>query len=429
MNHRYPFAMFLAVTLCITVDSLAENWPQFRGPESNSQSQAINLPVKWNSDSVAWRTELPGEGHSSPITWDNRIFVTTSEKQGDSVTRRVVCVNAKDGAIFWQRDVHTGPAESVHAMNSYATSTPATDGERVYAFFGRGGFHCLDMQGKVLWSKELGKFPGPFGTGSSPLIVGDLVIQSCDSGDTSLSFIAAYNRLTGEELWRTSRNIKPISRFKGSKGGWASPILFTDGNQQQIVINGQFGGWAYDLKTGKELWHCWDTSTQGRGTPSCLAGKGVIYVPNERPEGGTTYAIKPTARGDATNVKDDLAWKTPRLNGRVLASPVKVGETLFLVAMNGVGIRFDTQTGKMASPMRLGGNYSATPLVAKELVYVLEESGLTKVFRFNDEPEMVAENKSLKSEHEEVFRASIAPGDGQLFIRSTRALYCVGGKN
>ena len=219
------------------------NWNRWRGPDGNGLSGETNLPVKWSAEDVTWRAELKGLGHSSPTIWGERIFLTAAIEGGKQ--RVVMCIDRNNGKIVWKRTAWEGVPEQSHRMNQWASPTCATDGERVVAFLGNGGVHCYDLDGKEMWSREVGRFQGSWGAAASPVIIGDLVIQNCD--DTGKAFLLGLEKQTGKEVWRTARREKP-------RGGWSSPILIDADERQELVLNGEFGVQAYDPTSGKEHW-------------------------------------------------------------------------------------------------------------------------------------------------------------------------------
>jgi len=270
-------------------------WPRWRGPNGDGQSPETDLPIQWNEKSIAWRAPLRGAGQSSPIIWGDHVFLTTAPDAGKS--RVVLALDRKSGKLLWEKEVWKGNPEKSHAQNGWATATCATDGERVVAFFGKGGLHCFTVDGKPLWSKELGVFPGEWGTAASPVIVGDLVIQNCDSAGEGL--LLAFDKTTGAEKWRTPRTAP-------ERGGWTTPVMVKVGDKYELVLNGEKAVTGYDLATGKELWHC--KSFIGRGEPTVTPGaEGLLFVVSGQP--GDIFAIRPGGRGDVT--KTHMAWYTP----------------------------------------------------------------------------------------------------------------------
>jgi len=205
-------------------------WPRFRGPDGSGQSSDTDVPVRWGPADVAWRTELSGQGHSSPCVWDGQIFLTGARKTKDGhVERLVFCLDRNTGAVVWKKAASVGEAEVTHNMNGFASATCATDGQRVVAFFGRGGIHVYDMHGKKLWSRDLGTFPGPWGTAASPIMLDDKIIQNCDA--LGESFLIALDKKTGQTVWKTARRQKP-------RGGWSTPLLIDAGSRKELVLGG-----------------------------------------------------------------------------------------------------------------------------------------------------------------------------------------------
>jgi outer membrane protein assembly factor BamB len=319
-------------------------------------------------------------------------------------------------------------------MNSFATPTCVTDGERVVAFFDRAGIHCFDLDGKPLWSQSLGEFPGPWGVAASPILVGDRVIQNCDA--QGLSSIVALDKKTGKILWRTPRSEKPM-------GGWGTPIEVRTGNRSEVVVNCQTGLDAYDPATGKPLWNC--RGFNGRGEPVPEFAHGLLFAVNGLP--GDVYAVRPGGSGDVSETH--RVWHTPRTKVRDVASPIVVGDYLFAIDMKGSATTYDARSGKVLwsesipvatppSPAQAGSGkppvsqkirsaFTASPIESGGLIYLNTEFGETLVIKPGPKLDIVARN-SLGDRSGELFRASIAPISGRLYLRSNRALYCVGAK-
>ena len=303
-------------------------------------------------------------------------------------------------------------------MNGWASATCATDGERVYAFFGRGGgLFCYSLDGGLLWNQPLGEFAGPWGTAACPVIVGDLVIQNCDSD--SNAFIAAFNRTSGKQVWKTDRD-----NFRG----WSTPILIQTPVRHELVLNGHTGVQAYDPDTGKKLWFC--KSFNGRGTPTVTPGHGLLYTVNGKQ--GDVYAIRPGGAGDVTT--SHMKWHTPRQCSRDLPSPILIDKNLLVMDMRrAVLTNYDAVTGKTLWAKRVGsgssGQFSATPVAWNDNAFFVAESGETFVIQPTKDGMNVLHVNNVEPEDEEIFRASLTPSDGQVFLRSDRALYCIGKRS
>jgi outer membrane protein assembly factor BamB len=403
-------AILLAGLFTASAVAAEPTWPRWRGPNGDGQSPETDLPLKWNDKSIVWRTPLTGAGQSSPVVWGDRVFLTTAPDGGKS--RVVLALDRKTGKILWEKEVWKGSPEKSHAQNGWATATCATDGERVVAFFGKGGLHCFAVDGKPLWSKDLGEFPGEWGAAASPVIVGDLVIQNCDAAGEGL--LVAFDKTTGKEAWRTLRTAP-------ERGGWTTPVLVKVGDKQELVLNGEKAVTGYDPATGKELWHC--KSFIGRGEPTVTPGAGgLLFVVNGQP--GDIYAVRPGGRGDVT--KTHMAWHTLRKGGRDQPSPILAGDFMVVANMAGLATCYEAPTGKVLWSERLKGSFSSSPVAAGGRVFFQNETGDTTVIEPGPELKVVAEN-TLGAKRE-VFRASLIPCGGQWFTRSDKAAYCIGGK-
>ena len=409
---QIPRILFLGALACSPAKiNGEENWPQFRGPSGRGHSSAKDVPLKWSPDSVLWKISLKGKGQSSAVNWGDNLFLTGSSDDGRK--RYLYCVDGKNGKMLWEKTIDCASPERPHRMNSYATPTCATDGERVVAFFGPGGLHCHDLEGRKLWSRQLGDFPGPWGVAASPVIVNNMVIQNCDA--EGASSLVALDLSSGEVLWQTARTDKP-------RGGWSTPVLIETGERKELVLNGELGVRGYDPVNGKELWFC--RGFNGRGSPVPDFSNGLLYVVNGKP--GDTYAVKPGGSGDVT--KSRMAWHAPRRGGRDLPSPVVVGDFLVVVSMSGLATCYDAASGKVHWQQHLGekGEYAAAPLVVNGHVLIQSVyGGKTVVLKPGKRFEVLRVN-DLGAEVDEVFRSCLSPIKGKIFARSLSMLYCVG---
>ena len=378
----------------VTVGS-ASHWSQFRGPSGLGISQAADLPLRFGEQNIAWKADLPAEGHSSPVVWADKIFVTGAKENGGAAERHVMCLDRATGKLLWDSVPGTGEGESLHKMNSWATPSCVADSERVIAFFGVGGLHCFDHQGVQLWSKDLGEFPGRWGVGASPILFGSVVIQNCDAeGD---SFLIALEKATGKEVWRTPRESKP-------RGGWSTPIIIEVDGHKELIVNGEFGVSAYDPSTGHPLWNC--EGFNGRGTPVPTWGNGRLYVVNGKT--GDIYSVHPGGTGNVT--KTHMVWHTDRRGGRDLPSPVLTGDCVVAINMGGIATGYDASTGKELWKERLGGKFSGSPITVGDLVYALAENGEVVVLEAGKQSKIVSRN-TFTTGDAETFRSSIAVSD------------------
>jgi outer membrane protein assembly factor BamB len=387
-----------------------DNWPHWRGPTFDGHAAPGNWPVRWDAKSVLWKTPLKGRGQSSPIVWGERIFLTTALENGKD--RVVFCLDRKDGKLLWEHVAWTGTPEKTHKMNGWATASCATDGERVVAFFGRGGLHCYSVDGKQLWSRDLGPFEGPWGTSASPIIVGDVVIQNCDAEQEA--YLLAADVRSGKTIWRTPRTVP-------DKGGWSTPVVVDAGGRQEIVVNGAKAVTGYDLKTGKVLWSC--KSFNGRGEPTATPGLGMVFMVNGLK--GDMYAVRPGGTGDVTS--SHMVWHTPRKGGRDQPSPIVIGDYLIVATMDGIATGYEAKTGKELWKERMDGTFTSSPIAAGGLAYFQSDAGVTYVLQPGPNAKLVSRN-TLPAAPDELFRASLTPSAGQIFSRSDQMLFCIGAK-
>jgi outer membrane protein assembly factor BamB len=391
------------------------NWPGWGGPSGTCHTAETGLPLSWSSESVLWTAELRGDGQSTPVIWGDQIFLTTALDKGRQ--RVVFSIDRRDGKVLWEQVAWTGEPEPSHAMNGWASATCATNGKVVVAFFGRGGLHGYALDGKHLWSRDLGQFDGPWGTAASPVFHGDTVIQNCDSESKESSLMAVDYR-TGETVWSTPR---------ANMRGWSTPIVIRTPAREELILNSHAGVRGYDPRSGRELWWCEGFS--GRGEPVPAYGHGLLYCVNGL--AGDIYSVRPGGEGDVTST--NRAWHTPRRAGRDLPSPVVMDDHLIVMSMAGILTCYDCASGKELWKERIGEKYSSSPLVAEGRAYFQNDAGETTVVQPGTALKIVAKSK-LPSESDELFRAALVPSKGQIFIRSSKHLFAIGqpaasGKN
>lgn len=402
---------FATIGLSTSGAQAEEPWTSWRGPHADGHSHETDLPVNWTPADVAWKAPLKGRGQSSPIFAGDRIFLTTGVNDGRE--RVILCLHRKDGRVLWEKTVWTGDPEPLHKMNTWASATCATDGERVYAFFGRGGgLFCYTVEGEKVWEKDLGRFESPWGAAASPVLASDLIIQNCDSDKDA--YIIGIDKKTGAEVWRTPRE---------TIRGWSSPILLRVDDHDEIVVNGHFGPKGYDPATGKEIWYC--KSFNGRGEPTVTPGpNGLLFVLNGLR--GDAYALRRGGKGTIT--QSHMAWHTPRKTGRDLPSPIVVKNAMLAMEMNGgIVTAYNVDDGAEMWRERVSGNFSASPTAWRDLAFFVAESGETVAIDPVAASETrIASRNTVGAADDEIFRAGVVPSEGQVFLRSDKALYCIG---
>ncbi|MDP7348485.1 MAG: PQQ-binding-like beta-propeller repeat protein, partial [Phycisphaeraceae bacterium] len=296
-------------------------WPGWRG-DGSGVSDEIQAPMQWDQEhGITWKTRIAGEGNSSPIVWHDKVFLTASTQNGQ--TRLIICVSAETGNILWQTPV-VGEQTRTYPKSGRASPTPVTDGRRVYALFDAPGLVALDMDGQVLWTKTLGPFENVYNMASSPIVVGDLVIVNCDHSGPS--FIVAFDKVTGDERWRTPR-----------KGGlhYSTPIVVPRDGVNQVVVNAHTIV-AYAAATGEPIW--WFEGMKHATTPTALFHNGLVYATSGR--NGPSVAIDPGGSGDvsATHVRMHVSS-----GGPYVVSPLIVAGQLVLPGDNGRMLVVDDQ--------------------------------------------------------------------------------------
>ncbi|MBW7991866.1 MAG: PQQ-binding-like beta-propeller repeat protein [Planctomycetes bacterium] len=391
--------------------ALAENWPGWRGPRGDGTSNEKNVPVKWsNTQNVIWKTPIPGKGHASPIVWENHIFVVTAGKEQKQ--RILLCMDRKDGKILWQRVVLEAPLEQINRLNSYASSTPATDGERVYVSFlddDKMFIAVYDFEGNNLWEVRPGAFASRHGYCSSPVIFKDKLIVNGDHDGQS--YIVALNRTTGQTIWKTPRPNKTRS--------YCTPIIRRIEQRNQMILSGTLCVASYDPDTGKQHWII-DGPTE-QYVASIVYNGELLFMTCGFPK-HFMQAIRPNGHGNVTDTH--VLWQKDR-DCSYVPSPIAFGPYFLIVSDPGIATCFEAKTGKSLWREKLGRHYSASLVSAGGLVYFLSDQGVMTVVKPGQKLEIVARNELGENTY-----ASPAISNGQFFIRADKNLYCIGtGKN
>lgn len=388
----------------------AENWPCWRGPRGDGSSAEASVPLQWSStNNIVWKTAIPGRGHGSPIVWGDRIFLLTAIE--DQEQRRVVCVNRTTGRIAWQRTVLVSPLERKHTLNSFASSTPATDGTLVYVTFldkEEMVVAAYDFAGNQKWIVRPGPFASKHGFCSSPVLFKDKVIINGDhDGD---SYIVALDRQTGKTLWKIDRENKTRS--------YCTPIIRELAGKTQMILSGSKCVASYDPNTGQRHWII--------DGPTEQMVASMVY--NEKADmlcytGGFpkfhVLGIKPDGQGNVTQTHE--AWRSTHHPSYVPA-PVSIGEHFVVISDTGTVSCYQARDGQLLWSERLEAEH-ASLVTAGNLIYCLADSGLTTVLKDGPEFQVVAHNEL----GEKCF-ASPAISDGQLFLRSDNHLFCIGAR-
>jgi outer membrane protein assembly factor BamB len=415
----------LAVVLAmLTVSAAADDayWNQYRGPHEDGSTTITDLPVTFSEGSpeIRWKTPVPGRAWSSPVIWDQQIWLTNApeiqnplegEKLEKPIVLSAVCVDFASGKIIHDLpvfDVET--PQFTHATNSYGSCTPYVEEGRVYVHFGAYGTACLDTKtGRKLWERRdfpCNHFRGP---ASSPIVYGDLLYLTFDGFDQQ--YFVALNKLTGETVWKRDRDVDYGTTDGDAKKGYSTPRLITVDGRDLLISPFASHTIAYDPKTGEPIWSITHGGMNAAARP--LYGNGLLYL-NASDGPDPLLAVRPEGTGDIT---DHIVWRsnksTPRRSSQLL-----VGDLLFLMNDSGVASCLDAQKGSVIWTKRVGGEYWASPLLANGLIYCLSQSGEIPVFKAEREFEMVAENKL-----DDGFIASPAVAGHSLILRSKTHLY------
>ena len=409
----------LILSLCGLVSSVlhaADNWPEFRGPHGDGRSDAKNLPITWSeTENVKWKTEIHGKGWSSPVIWGDQVWLTTAPPDGKAMY--AVCVDKASGKIVHDLKVFDIPdPQFCHEFNSYASPTPAIEEGRIYVHFGTYGTACLDTaSGKTLWAREdlhVNHFRGP---GSSPILFENLLFLTFDGYDAQ--FVVALDKKTGETVWKRDRNIDyGIHNNDGDqKKGYVTPSVFEINGTPQLVSPSAGATISYNPRTGEELWRVNSGGMNAGARP--IYAHGLIFA-NSAAGGFKQFALRPDGRGDVTATH--VAWKFGQ-SMPTRPSPILDGDFLYLIEDMGVASCLDAKTGKPAWSKRLGGDYSASPLVAGGRIYFFGQDGESPVIEADPK-----ECKLLATNHlDGGFMSSPAASDNALFLRTKTHLYRV----
>jgi outer membrane protein assembly factor BamB len=437
--------VFFAIFCGVGATAADSNWPQFRGPDASGVG-AGSPPVEWNVESgknVLWSVEIPGLGHSSPVIWGDRIYLTSAvADSGDAKLKTglygdimsvpdegvqkfvVYCIDRKSGKIVWQQVASSGvPKIKRHPKSTHASPTPVTDGKHLVVSFGSEGLYAYDLKGKLEWKKDLGLLdsgyymvPGAqWGFASSPIIHDGVVIVQADVQKDS--FIAAFEVATGKELWRTAR--KDVPTF-GSPA--VVPYTGAGAGKLQVVVNGWKQIAGYDFKTGKELW-----TLKGGGdipVPTPVFSDGVIIITNAHGQGRPIFAIKTDASGDITDSKTAFAWSIDRA-GNYMETPLLDKGIGYFCFDNGILTTYQLATGEKLYQQRLGGTtgFTSSPVASSDRLYITNEDGHTFVLAKGAEYKVIGENDL----GEQVMSTAAISGD-VLYMRGRKHLVAIGTK-
>jgi outer membrane protein assembly factor BamB len=411
---QFWMASFASLCLCgALLLARPDDWPEFRGPTGQGLAYEGTFPVEWSpTKHVAWKQAIPGQGWSSPIVQDARVYLTTSVAVSDSpdkdLSLRALSLDAATGKIRWDVEVlrqNGKNAPRIHPKNSHASPTPITDGKRLFVHFGHQGTACLDLEGKILWRNTSLSYEPVHGSGGSPILVVDQLVFNIDGAEDR--FIVALDCQSGQVRWKTPRDVDVVKRFS-----FSTPLLIDVNGQRQIISPGSNVVQALDPRDGKEIWR---VRYEGYSViPRPVYGHGLVFLCTGY-EWPVLLAIRPDGRGDVTETH--VAWKSRKAVPQT-PSPLLVGDELYLVSDSGIASCLDAKSGRVHWQQRLGGAFSASPLHAGGRIYFENEQGVGTVIKAGKQFQQLARN-SLG----EPTLASFAPVDETLIIRTEKHLY------
>jgi outer membrane protein assembly factor BamB len=401
-----------AVAMVGVSEEAARYWPRWRGPSGQGLAIDSGYPDRWSSnENILWRAGVPGRGHSSPIVWADRIFLTTARGDGRA---SILAFNRTDGKLLWETFNPDTTSENLHQKNSHASATPSTDGRRVYASFGNKGVMAVDFDGRVAWHRSLGTFANYHGTAGSPLLYKDrlIVFQDHAGGSSGGAFVAALDTSTGKTIWSTPR--------RGTVG-WSTPVAIRAFDHDEIIVSSQSLVHAYNPDTGAELWTCRGNLFEVIPTP--VVGHGMVFCSSGR--AGPTLAIRPGGKGDVTG--SHLAWQSPR-GSPFVPSPLLYGDTLYLVNdMASIATALKATSGELVWQGRMGvatrEGFSASPVGVDGKVFFTNDEGETFVLRAGPTFELIHVNR-LDAQ----VLASPAMVERKWYFRTGRELLAIGAK-
>jgi outer membrane protein assembly factor BamB len=410
VGHRFAIRpYFVAAFVLFASTAQAENWPGWRGPRGDGGSGEAHVPTTWDGPegrNIAWKTAVPGKGHSSPIVWEDRVFVTTCLT--DTEERVLLCLRARDGRENWRQTVLRSPLEKKHSLNSFASATPATDGRHVYVAFLDGTemvVAAYDLDGSPQWQVRPGEFSSIHGFCSCPVIFEDLLIVNGDhDGD---SYIVALRRDTGATAWKVPRQHKTRS--------YVTPIIRQIDGRTQMILSGSKSVTSYDPRDGSLHWSI-DGPTEQFVASMVYDGR-LLFMTCGYPE-HHVLAIRPDGHGDVTDTH--IAWRATK-GASYVPSPVACGGYFLVISDDGIASCFESASGNRVWMERLGTHYSSSLVTAGGLVYFLDEAGITKVVRPGPSLDIVAENAL-----DEECYASPAISEGRIYVRTQGHLVAIG---
>jgi len=346
----------------------AKYWPRWRGPSGQGLVAAGVYTEKWSPTVSVWKVTVPGRGNSSPIVWGDRIFLTTGYGNGERLS--MLAYSRTDGKKLWETFIPQNGVEYVHYKNGFASATPTTDGQLVYASFGRHGLFAFDFNGKIAWQHKFGIIDNYHGPAGSPVLYKDriFIFQDANPAPGQSAFVGAFDKATGKPIWQTPRR---------ESVGWGTAVVINTGERDELIVSSQYRVAAYDPESGKELWTVRGNTYEVIPTP--VVGHGLVFASSGR--AGPTIAIRPGGAGDVTSTH--VAWSSPR-GSPFVPSGIVAGDLLYLINdMQSILTVYEAATGKLVYQDRLGTaireGFSASPVHVNGKIFLTNDDGQTFV--------------------------------------------------
>ena len=400
--------------LLLSSTCFAENWPGWRGLRGDGTSVETSIPLAWDAekgDGIAWKVAVPYGGHSSPVIWDDRVFVTGADVADPR--RMLMAFDRRTGKLLWEKEVAKAALEKKHQLNSWASGTPATDGKLVYTAFLDGKemlVTAYDFQGNEKWSVRPGVFSSVHGYCSCPVLFEKTVIVNGDHDGEA--YLVAVDRETGQTIWKTPRENKTRS--------YCTPIIREIDGRMQMILSGSKCVASYDPRSGERLWILDGPTEQFVASP--VMNKGLIFITGGFPD-KHIIAIDPRGSGKITETSH-VKWHHRNKGVSYVPSPVAANEFFFCVSDEGIGSCYDAATGDVKWQQRLGRHHSGSLVTACGRVYFIDDDGITHVLNAGPEFQILAENPLGEAAY-----SSPALSGGQIFIRGEKSLVCIGSPN
>ena len=433
------FVPSFALLLSIALPLQAENWPHWRGPNFNGSTTETNLPADWSrTEGIVWSAKLDGCAASTPIVWEDRVFLSGVDAESDSL--QALCFDRTNGELLWKHPIAAGTRRD--DRSSYAAPSPVTDGELVYFFFGNGDLTCYDFAGERKWARNIQKDYGTFAFNwtfaTSPTLYNGILYMQVLQRDVPVagrgfsdrkneSYLLAMDPKTGKTLWR---HIRPSDAVAESRESFSTPVPLVGGGREELLLSGGDALTGHDPSTGRELWR-WDNLnpvkiSHWRLVPSPVAGGGVVLICG--PKRSPVFAVKQGLSGQLSD--DDLAWSSAEIRDVTADVPTPAfyeGDFFILSDVRKSLSRVASHSGEVKWTIETPGRakYEASPLAADGKIYLINFQGQVDVIDAKS-GDVIHSIEMDDPEGREVVRSSVVASQGQLFIRTTRNLYCVG---